>query len=154
MARPKKEYDQRTVELIKDLAKIQCSLEEIAAVSKVSISSLTRHFEQTIDEGRQEGKEALRRLMWQTAFSGEKGAVLMQIWLSKQMLGYRDRVDNTAETRDEAEIVYNTRWEQSQNKNPSIISTTSRAITGPRDEQEVQSSPVGETEREDDIRDQ
>lgn len=86
MARPKKEIDEDTV---RKLAMINCSYAEIAAVVGCDESTLTRRFAQVIKEGREQGKMSLKRAMWKNAV--DKGIPVMQIFLSKQMLGYRDQ---------------------------------------------------------------
>lgn len=87
MARPKKNIDPALVE---KLAAINCSYAEIGASVGCDSSTLTRRFAQVIERGREQGKMSLKRKMWETAHGGN---VTMMIWLSKQMLGYTDKVD-------------------------------------------------------------
>jgi hypothetical protein len=102
MARPKLKIDP---EKVKQLAMINCSYAEIAAVLDCDESTLTRRFAQVIKKGRESGKMSLKRAMWKKAVT--EGNVVMQIWLSKQMLGYTDKQtiveDNTKETYERPE---------------------------------------------------
>jgi len=72
---------------ILELAKIQCTTKEIAAVMDCSVSTLDKSFSDLINKGREAGKITLRKYMWNAA---EKGNVTMMIWLSKQILGMRE----------------------------------------------------------------
>lgn len=74
-------------EQIIELAKIQCTNEEIAAVMKCSADTIERRFAGVIKEARKAGRSSLRRYMWLNA---KKGNSIMQIWLSKQLLGMRE----------------------------------------------------------------
>lgn len=87
MARPRKDIKPEQVE---SLAAINCSYAEIAAVVGCDVSMLNRRFKQVIQKGREQGKSSLKRKMWETAMGGN---VTMMIWLSKQMLGYTDKIE-------------------------------------------------------------
>ncbi len=87
MARPLKQIDENQV---KQLAAINCSYAEMAAVLDCNESTLTRRFAQAIQKGREHGRMSLKRKMFETAMGGN---VTMMIWLSKQMLGYREPKD-------------------------------------------------------------
>lgn len=91
MGRPLKDIKPEQVE---SLAAINCSYAEIAAVVGCDESTLTRRFAQVIQKGREQGKSSLKRKMWETAMGGN---VTMMIWLSKQMLGYTDKVEQKNE---------------------------------------------------------
>ena len=82
MAPPIKKLD---VEQIRKLAMINCSYSEIASVMGVNESTLTRRYAQIIKEGREQGKCSLKREMWRSAM--DKGSIVMQIFLSKNLLG-------------------------------------------------------------------
>lgn len=82
--RPKKEIDPKQVE---QLAMINCSYKEIAAVVGCDESTLTRRFAQVIQIGREHGKSSLKKKQFEVAM---KGNVTMLIWLGKIMLGQRD----------------------------------------------------------------
>lgn len=87
MGRPKKDLDP---EIIKNLAAINCTMEEIASVMGCSKDTIERRFAAIVKEGRDTGKVSLRREMWKAV--KEKGNITMMIWLSKQLLGYTDKV--------------------------------------------------------------
>lgn len=88
--RPKKEIDYTTVE---KLANIQCTQDEIASFLGISTRTLQRdeQFMELFNRGRENGKMSLRRMQWKHA---EK-SVPMAIWLGKQYLGQRDKVEYT-----------------------------------------------------------
>lgn len=81
--RPKKEISEKQVY---ELAKIQCTMIEMAAVVDCSVDTLERRFADVIKRGKENGKSSLRRLQFQMA---EKNPA-MCIWLGKQYLGQRD----------------------------------------------------------------
>jgi hypothetical protein len=100
MARPRKDIKPEQVE---SLAAINCSYAEIAAVVGCDVSMLNRRFKQAIEKGRDQGKSSLKRKMWETAMNGN---CTMMIWLSKQMLGYTDKVEQKQDiTKAEVTIV-------------------------------------------------
>jgi AraC-like DNA-binding protein len=85
--RPKKELDERQ---IRELAKIHCTMEEIAAVMGCSVDTLERRFADIIKEERSIGKSSLRRWQFKAAQSGNSALL---IWLGKQYLNQRDKED-------------------------------------------------------------
>lgn len=85
MARPQKKIDPKQVE---QLAAINCSHAEMAAVLGCSADTLERRFAAVIKEGRGKGNVSLKRKQWQAAMDGN---ITMMIWLGKQNLGQRDR---------------------------------------------------------------
>lgn len=87
MARPKKPIDS---EQVYKLAEIHCTNEEIASICKCSVDTLERRFADVIKSGKNSAKASLRRLMWSSA---KNGSVPMQIWLSKNLLGYADNFE-------------------------------------------------------------
>ena len=80
------------VKKIAELSKLQCTLEEIAAVMGVHRATLMRNYAQIIDDNREVGKTSLRRSMWKKAMN--KDNTNMQIWLSKNVLGYKDKIES------------------------------------------------------------
>jgi hypothetical protein len=84
--RPKKFID---LELVKKLAHIQCTYNEIASTLGVSVDTLMRHkdFAATYKEGAEGGRKSLRRMQFESA---NRGNVVMQIWLGKQYLNQSD----------------------------------------------------------------
>ena len=115
MARPKKIIDKGQVAV---LASINCTNNEIAAVIGCDVRTLERRFAATIKIGREQGKSSLKRRMWETAMSNNKGAVVMQIWLSKQMLGYTDSVDINHQVNNQPKVIWDFRYGDSD---PNVI---------------------------------
>lgn len=85
MGRPRKELD---LEQLRDLASIQCTHSEIAAVLRCSAAHIShnQNYLQIIKEGQQAGKKSLRRSQFELA----KKSSAMAIWLGKQYLGQRE----------------------------------------------------------------
>ncbi len=90
VGRPKAEVD---VEILKNLASIGCPTYEIASVMNVSARTLKRNFAEIIDQYREHGKASLRKKMYDKAV--KKDNTMMQIFLSKNMLGMSDKVQQT-----------------------------------------------------------
>jgi hypothetical protein len=86
--RPRKKIDE---ELIKKLARLNCTMIEIGSVVGCSVDTLERRFADIIKTEREIGKSSLRRWQWAAA---EKGNTAMLIWLGKQWLGQTDKVQN------------------------------------------------------------
>ena len=82
MARPKK-YNLDT-DQIKKLATLGCTNKEIADFFGCSADLLEKSYSEFLTKGRAEQKLRLRQLQWKSA---EKGNIVMQIWLGKQILG-------------------------------------------------------------------
>ena len=91
MARPRKEVD---IKMLEGLAKIGCTDEEIAILLGVSSDTLVRRFAEHIKKGRAEMKMSLRRLQIRLA---EDGNATMAIWLGKQNLGQKDKVEHSGQ---------------------------------------------------------
>lgn len=87
MGRPLKKIDP---DQVRRLAMINCTMVEIAAVVGCSVDTVERRFAEIVKEGHQQGKSSLKRMMWEAC---TKGNVSMMIFLSKQMLGYSDKVE-------------------------------------------------------------
>ncbi len=96
MGRPLKVIDWKTVV---NLCELQCTGEEIASVIEVDYDTLNtackrehgKSFSDYFEEKRAGGKVSLRRAQFKTAT--EDGNPTMLIWLGKQMLGQRDKLD-------------------------------------------------------------
>ena len=89
MARPIKRVD---VETIKKLAQLHCTYQEIAEFVGVSTKTLQRSYVHYIKKGRELGKISLRKAQFEKALGGN---VAMQIWLGKQHLDQRDKIEQT-----------------------------------------------------------
>jgi hypothetical protein len=87
---PNRPIDKTLAETIEKLAQMQCTREEIAAVSGVCVDTLrdNENFLQVIKKGMENGKASLRRMQWKSA---QDGNVSAQIWLGKNYLGQKDR---------------------------------------------------------------
>lgn len=88
MARPRIDIDEEQLE---KLAIMQCADREIAAWFSVSVDTLHRRYADLIRKARDKGRTELRRVMWKKAVI--ENNTTMQIFLSKQWLGYSDKVD-------------------------------------------------------------
>ena len=93
MARPKK-YNLDT-DQIKKLASLGCTNKEISDFFGCSADLLEKRYSEFLTKGRAEQKLRLRQLQWKSA---EKGNIVMQIWLGKQILG---QSENTIKEDDE-----------------------------------------------------
>jgi len=91
VGRPKIEIDEKILE---SLAGILCTNEEIASFFNCSSDTLTRNFAESLKKGRDKGRISIRRLQWDKA---QDGNVTMLIWLGKQMLGQKDRMETSEE---------------------------------------------------------
>jgi transposase-like protein len=93
--RPRFDFSDK-IRLVRNLASIQCTDEEIAAGIGCSQDTLARgrkrdqELDAAIIEGRANGRMSLRRAQYQKAMDGNPA---MLIWLGKQVLGQRERVD-------------------------------------------------------------
>lgn len=102
MARPKKNIDP---DQVRRLAMINCSNAEIASVVGCSTDTIERRFAAVIKEGREQGRSSLKRMMWEAA---QKGNITMMIFLSKQMLGYSDKLTQQVTSEgDQEKLVIN-----------------------------------------------
>jgi hypothetical protein len=97
--RPRREIDWPQFE---KLCGIHCTLPEMAAWFQCSEDTIERAVKRQYGENFAEiyrqkqglGKVSLRRKMFETAMNG---SVTMMIWLSKNMLGYTDKVEQKTE---------------------------------------------------------
>jgi hypothetical protein len=93
MARPKVKID---VGELEKLCGLQCTNEEIAAFFGVSSRTIERRrkmpkYAAIMDDARAKGKISVRRSLFKLANSGNVAAA---IFLSKNLLGYKDVVNN------------------------------------------------------------
>tara|TARA_R110000796_G_scaffold56486_7_gene130843 strand:- start:2269 stop:2586 length:318 start_codon:yes stop_codon:yes gene_type:complete len=80
-------------DLVYKLACIQCTPEEIAEVVGIGVATLKKKFAPLIEKGKQAGRKSLRRAMWEKAHNGD---TRVQIFLSKQYLGFKDAPEDTS----------------------------------------------------------
>jgi hypothetical protein len=86
------------------LALMQCTQKEIASWYHVTYETLVERYEKEFgdtfsswyEKHSANGKSSLRRRMYKAAMDGN---VTMMIWLSKQMLGMRDRIDEVTDQK-------------------------------------------------------
>lgn len=102
MGRPKGSVKAIDIDQVENLASIGCTQEEIAVVLKVSSRTLQRRKDahEAIERGMHRLRTSLRRWQYEKA---KDGNVAMLIWLGKQLLGQRDRIDET--WRDDTIII-------------------------------------------------
>jgi hypothetical protein len=89
-----KELDEK---LIADLASIQCTNEEIAAIVDCSVDTLSRRFADLIEKNRKAGHCSLRRSQWVKALKGHSGDTVMLKHLGKVYLGQGDEPTTTSQ---------------------------------------------------------
>jgi len=89
--RPRKVIDEK---LLFDLARIDCTLEEMASILNCNRDTLSDNYSAVIQKGKEEGKASIRRMQWKSA---QDGNIAMQIWLGKQRLGQREPRDEVAQ---------------------------------------------------------
>ena len=77
------------IEILKNLASIGCPDYEIASVLNISAKTLKRNYADIVEQFKEKGKATLRKKMWDKAV--KKDNTHMQIWLSKNYLGMKDR---------------------------------------------------------------
>lgn len=78
-------------DVVYGLAKIDCTMIEIAAAVGCSVDTLENNYSDVIEKGRRECHRSIRRMQYKSA---EEGNVTMQIWLGKVQLGQRETVVN------------------------------------------------------------
>jgi hypothetical protein len=81
------------VELLRQLANIQCTLPEMAAALRCSTDTLQRNFAPIIDEGRENGKKSLRRLQFEHA----KKYWGMALFLGKIYLNQKEAINDATQ---------------------------------------------------------
>ena len=91
MSRPKLIIDEKQVETA---ASIGCTQEEISYIVGCSVRTLQmrRDLREAYDRGMARMRTSLRRMQWKKA---SEGNVTMMIWLGKQVLGQKDRLEET-----------------------------------------------------------
>ena len=93
VGRPKKKLPY-SLQDIEKLATMQCTRLEIANFCGCSESTLKRNFDLPIKKGWDKGKRSLRRAMFYKAM---RGNTTMLIWLSKNYLGMKDKMETSEE---------------------------------------------------------
>ncbi len=93
MARPPIDIDEN---LVRKLARIHCTMDEIAMIVGCSVDTLERRFADTIKAARSRGKMSLRRWQWKSARLGNTG---MLVWLGKQYLDQKDQIEQVVDDK-------------------------------------------------------
>lgn len=89
--RPKADIDLKAIEAA---ASIGCTQEEIGYIVGCSDRTIMRREDasEAFQRGHAAMRTSLRRMQWKKA---QEGNVAMMIWLGKQILGQKDRVEET-----------------------------------------------------------
>lgn len=95
------------LEQVEKLAAIQCTEVEIASVLGVSVRTIERRkqqpdFAEAMERGKARGRVSLRRNLWSLANKGQPAA---NIFLAKNLLGYKDYISNEHSGPDGGPIV-------------------------------------------------
>lgn len=98
--RPPLELDEK---VIAGLARIDCTMIEIAAVVGCSVDTLERNYADVIEKNRKDGHASIRRQQYKLAMAGNP---TMLIWLGKVQLGQRETVVNEHTGKDGGPIVF------------------------------------------------
>lgn len=96
--RPPKDIDET---LVYKLGQTLLTIEAIATILDCSVDTLDRRFSGVLQKARDDRRANLSEAMWNKALV-EKNTT-MQIWLSKQHLGHKDRQPDEVDTN----IIYN-----------------------------------------------
>lgn len=112
-------------EVVRELAMIQCSAEEIAILCHCSAFTIKKQFKDVIEHGKTHGHMSLKRQQYKKAM---EGSVPMLIWLGKVWLRQKEDEISTTHQAEVSEIM-------EQLKNASPIP-----------DQGIQSTPKAETE--------
>lgn len=95
----RKEIDEKGWQQMEALCQIQCTAEEIASVMKLDVDTITARIKEKYGIGFSEyinlhaagGRMSLRRWQFDNA---KKGNASVQIWLGKQYLNQKDKVEH------------------------------------------------------------
>lgn len=89
-------------EQILELARIQCTYSEIAAVMKCSKDVIADRYADIVKQGREEGKASLRRHQYLAAARGNPALL---IWLGKHILDQKDDTYNKPTVEGEVRLL-------------------------------------------------
>ena len=91
-SRQKKEVD---VDLLRKIAAVNCSYEEMGGILECSSDTLSRHYKKEIDQERAKGYASLRKSQFKYALRGNASLL---IFLGKVYLKQRPEEEGTGET--------------------------------------------------------
>ena len=109
VGRPRKVVN---LELLRELASVQCTDTEIAASLHINIDTLHDNYSDIIQEYREAGKQSLRRAQWKKAV--EDGNPTMLIWCGKFHLGQKEEINFTGTETDVRTLLE--KWEVTAKK--------------------------------------
>lgn len=115
---------------IEGLAAINCTWSEIVAVTGIPERTAKRKFGTIYKKGRESGKSSLKRKMWEHAMGGN---TTMMIWLSKQMLGYTDKVEEKTKVESTETRVIEVKWADENNTQHAVQDSSSKADQSVKD---------------------
>ena len=103
--RPAFELSDKDFERLLGMIRIQCTQDEICGIFGVTDKTLNEALKRRDEPGfsdlykkhSDEGKASLRREQWKAA---QNGNPTMLVWLGKQMLGQRDKIENDHTSSD------------------------------------------------------
>ena len=127
--RPRVEID---LGLVERSAHIGCTNDEIVALLGIGRSTFYDRLkddpalQEVIDRGREIGKATLRRMQWAGA---ESGNPTMLIWLGKQMLGQKDKLENSGSIDTGLKVIVEFVGEPAA---PQIEHAAPQRFSGPR----------------------
>ena len=99
-------------EKLKELATIQCTNIEIAAIMGVNVDTLHDNYSDLLKTAREAGHSTLRRAQWKKAV--EDGNPAMLIWCGKFFLGQKEEINFTGTQTDVRTLLE--RWEVTAKK--------------------------------------
>jgi len=122
------------VRQVLELAKIQCTMKEIAAVMGCSVDTLERNYADLIESGREHGKSSLRHAQWKKAI--DEGNPSMLIWLGRFYLGQREEININASSETEVKKLLEN-WEISAKKKTTFdkLNRANKLSTSQADEE-------------------
>lgn len=99
MSRPFLKLDEN---LIKELAGLACTVEEIARICDCSKDTLERNYRDALEFGRAHTRLSIRRKQFEIAMNDEhKSQGTMLVWLGKQLCSQRDFKVDLSDLTDE-----------------------------------------------------
>ena len=107
MGRPRTEIDRQIVD---EYLLAQCQGTEIADLLGIAADTLYRRCEEEFSmtftaysqQKKSAGKAVLRKKQWEMALNGDR---TMAVWLGKQVLGQRDKIDNDISVSEKVQPV-------------------------------------------------
>lgn len=121
MGRPRLDIDW---ELVNEYLAAQCQGTEIADLIGIAPDTLYRRCEEEFkmtftlysQQKKSAGKAVLRKKQWEMALNGDR---TMAVWLGKQVLGQRDKIDNDVSVSEKVQpvIVFNNGEDSNQEGN-------------------------------------